>query len=53
LACADQADVLTLAGRPDEATAALREALSMFELKGNVVRGKRMTARLAELAPPP
>lgn len=46
---ADLAEVLMLAGRDDEAQAALREALTLFELKGNVVMAERMNARLREL----
>jgi class 3 adenylate cyclase/tetratricopeptide (TPR) repeat protein len=43
------AEVLTLAGRPAEATEALGEALARFERKGNLVMAERMRDRLAEL----
>ncbi|MDP9284939.1 MAG: hypothetical protein M3P41_08320 [Actinomycetota bacterium] len=46
---ADLAEVLILAGRDDEAQAALQEALTLFELKGNVVTAERMNARLRGL----
>jgi tetratricopeptide (TPR) repeat protein len=45
----DFAEVLTLAGKRDEARAALDRALELFERKGNVVMAERMRARLAEL----
>jgi class 3 adenylate cyclase/tetratricopeptide (TPR) repeat protein len=47
------ATVLAEAGRPDEASAALAEALDLYELKGNVVsaeRVRRLSASLPELA---
>jgi len=40
-------EVLELAGRPDEASAAAREALGIFEAKGNVVSAARAKDRLA------
>jgi predicted ATPase len=48
-AYADLAEVLTLAGNPDEAGAALEEALARYKRKGNVVLAERARARLAEL----
>ena len=45
----DLAEVLTLAGRTDEAEAALREALALFERKGNLAMAERTSARLREL----
>ena len=45
----DFAEVLTLAGKRDEARAALGRALELFERKGNLVMAGRMQARLAEL----
>ena len=45
----DFAEVLTLAGKRDEARAALEQALELFERKGNLVMAGRMRARLAEL----
>jgi tetratricopeptide (TPR) repeat protein len=42
-------DVLALAGRPEDATDAIDEALARFEAKENVVRAKQMRERLAEL----
>ncbi|MBI4259756.1 MAG: tetratricopeptide repeat protein, partial [Actinobacteria bacterium] len=44
---ADLGEVLSLAGQPDEAAAAFREALDLFEAKGNVVSAGRMRERLA------
>ena len=49
----DLAEVLTLAGKTDEAEAALREALALFERKGNLAMAERTTTRLRELARPP
>jgi class 3 adenylate cyclase/tetratricopeptide (TPR) repeat protein len=46
-AYADLADVLALAGREQEADAALRGALALYERKGNVVRARRTRDRLA------
>ena len=46
---ADQAEVLSLAGRPEEAGAALEHALSCYERKGNLVSTQRTQTRLAEL----
>nr|MBA3244340.1 tetratricopeptide repeat protein [Actinomycetota bacterium] len=46
---ADLAEVLLLAGKPDEAAAALEQALERYERKGNVVSARRVRARLTEL----
>jgi len=46
---ADLAEVLSLAGRPKEATEALERALARYERKGNVVMAQRAQMRLAEL----
>ena len=46
---ADLAEVLSLAGKPDEAAAALEQALERYERKGNLVSTQRAQTRLAEL----
>jgi tetratricopeptide (TPR) repeat protein len=46
-ACLDAAEVLRLAGRPDQAILMLQEAVEMFELKGNVVMAARTRESLA------
>ncbi len=46
----DLAEVLTLAGRQEEAAGALREAIERWDGKGNVVSAARARARLTELA---
>jgi thioredoxin-like negative regulator of GroEL len=46
---ADLAEVLTLAGKSDQARAALEQGLERFHRKGNLVMAGRMQARLAEL----
>ena len=46
----DLAEVLSLAGRPKEAAAALKQALGCYERKGNLVSTQRAKTRLAELA---
>jgi class 3 adenylate cyclase/tetratricopeptide (TPR) repeat protein len=46
---ADLAEVLLLAGKPDEAAAALEQALERYERKGNVVSAQRAQTRLAEV----
>ena len=46
---ADLAEVLSLAGRAEEAADALERALAVFERKGNVVMAARMRDRLAAL----
>ena len=48
-ASAALAEVLALAGNPDEATASLEDALARYERKGNLVSARRTQARLAEL----
>ncbi len=45
----DLAEVLLLAGKPAEATAALEQALERYERKGNRVSAQRAQTRLAEL----
>jgi len=45
----DLAEVLSLAGRPKEATEALEQALARYERKGNRVSAQRAQTRLAEL----
>ena len=47
---ADLSEVLSLAGRPDEAAAVLEQAADRFEQKGNLVsleHARRLAARLA------
>jgi class 3 adenylate cyclase/tetratricopeptide (TPR) repeat protein len=46
---ADLAEVLLLGGKPDEAAAALEQALAQYERKGNRVSTQRAQTRLAEL----
>jgi tetratricopeptide (TPR) repeat protein len=46
---ADLAEVLLLAGKPDDAAAALEQALERYERKGNRVSAQRTHTRLAEL----
>jgi tetratricopeptide (TPR) repeat protein len=48
-AYADLAEVLRLGGKPDEAAAALEQALGRYERKGNLVSAERARTRLAEL----
>ena len=45
----DLAEVLLLAGKPDEATAALEQALHRYERKGNIVSAAFVRTRLSEL----
>jgi tetratricopeptide (TPR) repeat protein len=45
---ADVAEVLHLANRPEESAASLREALGVFEQKGNIAAAARLRERLAE-----
>jgi class 3 adenylate cyclase/tetratricopeptide (TPR) repeat protein len=47
----DLAEVLELAGRREEATAAFREALERYERKGALVPAERVRERLAALEP--
>jgi tetratricopeptide (TPR) repeat protein len=47
----DLAEVLRLAGRPDEAVKALQEALRHWEAKGNLVSAAKARASIRELAP--
>jgi class 3 adenylate cyclase/tetratricopeptide (TPR) repeat protein len=46
----DLAEVLQLAGRAEEALAAVEEALHLFEAKGNIVGARRARGRRDELA---
>jgi class 3 adenylate cyclase/tetratricopeptide (TPR) repeat protein len=46
---ADLAEVLLLTGKPDEAAAALEQALDRYERKGNRVSAQRAQTRLTEL----
>jgi tetratricopeptide (TPR) repeat protein len=46
-ALVDLADVLELGGRQDEAAVARREALGLYERKGNLVSAERVRRRLA------
>lgn len=48
-AYADLGTVLTRAGFPDEAAAALAQALDRYERKGNLVMAQRLRERLAAL----
>lgn len=48
-AYADLSEVLLLAGKPDEAAAALEQALQRYERKGNIVSAGRAQTRLAEI----
>ena len=48
-AYADLAEVLLLAGKPDEAAAALEQALERYERKGNLASAGRTRTRLREL----
>jgi alkanesulfonate monooxygenase SsuD/methylene tetrahydromethanopterin reductase-like flavin-dependent oxidoreductase (luciferase family) len=43
----DLAEILSLAGRPAEAAAALDEAVALYERKGNVVSASRARSALA------
>ena len=47
---ADLAETLLLAGKPDEAAAALEQALDCYERKENLVSAGRTRARLENLA---
>jgi ATP/maltotriose-dependent transcriptional regulator MalT len=46
------AEVLVLAGKREQATASLHEALALYERKGNLVMAKRARERLTELGKP-
>jgi tetratricopeptide (TPR) repeat protein len=46
-AYADLAEVLALAGKPEEARVALEQALARYERKGNLVMAERTRERLA------
>ena len=46
-AYADLAEVLLLAGKPDEAAGALEQALERYERKGNLVSAERARTRSA------
>jgi class 3 adenylate cyclase len=52
-ALADLAEVLRLAGRPEEATAALEEVVALYDRKGNVAGVNNARTALAELAAQP
>ncbi len=43
-AFADLAEVLQLAGKPEESTAAAQEAIRLYEQKGNIVAAAALTA---------
>jgi hypothetical protein len=45
----DLGEVLVLAARPDEAVAALEQAIERYERKGNLVSTRHAQARLAEI----
>ena len=49
----DLAEILQLAGRGDEARAAVDEALRLYEAKENLVDATRARARLATLPTAP
>ena len=44
------AEVLATAGRPDDARDALKEALGLYERKGNLVSAEHTRALVGELA---
>jgi tetratricopeptide (TPR) repeat protein len=48
-AYADLAEVLLLTGKPDEAAAALEQALERYERKGNLVSAQHAQTRITEL----
>jgi class 3 adenylate cyclase/tetratricopeptide (TPR) repeat protein len=48
-ALADLAEVLTSAGKTDEAVGALEKSLGLYERKGNSVMAERVRARLADV----
>jgi tetratricopeptide (TPR) repeat protein len=49
----DVAEVLSLGGRPQEASASQEQALGRYERKGNLVSAERARSRLAELGGTP
>jgi class 3 adenylate cyclase/tetratricopeptide (TPR) repeat protein len=49
LALVDHADALELLGRHEEAARALRDALSLFERKGNIVAAELVRGRLSQV----
>jgi tetratricopeptide (TPR) repeat protein len=50
-ACVALGEVLREHGRPQEAKAAIREALALYQDKGNAVAAEEVHALLAELVP--
>ena len=52
-AYADLAEVLLLGGKPDEAAAALEQALDRYERKKNLAMAAQVRARLAALREAP
>ncbi len=52
-ALADLASVLEMAGRPEEAADALREAIALYERKGDLAHIRRESARLEALGAEP
>ena len=48
--CLDQAEVLRLAGRPEDAAEAVGKAAELFEQKRNVVSTARARSLLSELS---
>jgi class 3 adenylate cyclase/tetratricopeptide (TPR) repeat protein len=48
-AYADLGEVLLLAGKPEDAAAALEQALERYERKGSIVQAERARVRLAEV----
>jgi hypothetical protein len=50
-AYADLGEVLRLADKPDEAVAAIEEAVERCERKGHLVSRRRAQTRLAEVGP--
>jgi hypothetical protein len=51
--CRDLAEVLSLAGRIGDAASRSREALEVYERKGNTVSAKRVRAMLEDFATDP
>jgi hypothetical protein len=46
---ADLGEVLLLTGKPDEAVAAIEQAVERYERKGNLASSRRAHTRLAEI----